>query len=79
MSENKIGDVVVVKTETRQEAFYQLADGTSTFLCAVAANDCEDAVLRQRVFRFRNRNRARAPPAGRQQRNTCPARHRIVA
>jgi hypothetical protein len=36
MSENKIGDVVVLKTDTQQQAFYQLADGTSTFLCAIA-------------------------------------------
>jgi len=50
MSENKIGDVVVLKTETRQEAFYHLADGTSVFLCAIALDDYENVVLRQRFF-----------------------------
>src|SRR5262249_53817930 len=50
MSENKIGDVVVVKTETQQQAFYQLADGTSVFLCALSLDDYENAFLRQRFF-----------------------------
>jgi hypothetical protein len=48
--ENKIGDVVVLKTETQQQAFYQLADGTSVFLCAVALEDYENTPLRQRFF-----------------------------
>jgi len=52
MSENKIGDVVVVKTETQQQAFYKLADGTSAFLCAIALDDYENVVLRQQFFQF---------------------------
>jgi len=50
MSENKIGDVVVLKTETQQQAFYQLADGTSVFLCAIGLDDYENLVLRERFF-----------------------------
>jgi hypothetical protein len=50
MSENKIGDVVVLKTDTQQQAFYQLADGTSTFLAAIGVEDYENAVLRERFF-----------------------------
>src|SRR5262245_42435341 len=50
MSENKIGDVVVLKTDTQQQAFYQLADGTSAFLCAIALDDYENPLLRERFF-----------------------------
>jgi hypothetical protein len=50
MSENKIGDVVVLKTDTQQQAFYQLADGTSAFLCALALDDYENPVLREQFF-----------------------------
>ena len=50
MSESKIGDVVVLKTETQQQAYYQLADGTSAFLCAIALDDYENPVLRERFF-----------------------------
>jgi len=50
MSENKIGDVVVLKTETQQQAFYQLADGTSAFLCAISLDDYENPLLRERLF-----------------------------
>jgi hypothetical protein len=50
MSENKIGDVVVLKTDTQQQAFYQLADGTSAFLCAIALDDYENLLLRERFF-----------------------------
>jgi hypothetical protein len=52
MSENKIGDVVVLKTETQQQAFYQLADGTSVFLAAISLDDYENPVLRERFFEF---------------------------
>jgi hypothetical protein len=52
MSENKIGDVVVLKTETQQQAFYQLADGTSVFLCALGLDDYENPVLREQFFAF---------------------------
>jgi hypothetical protein len=52
MSENKVGDIVVVKTETRQEAFCRLADGTSAFLCAIAADDYENPLLREQFFVF---------------------------
>jgi hypothetical protein len=52
MSENKIGDVVVLKTDTQQQAYYQLADGTSVFLCALGFDDYENPVLRQRFFEF---------------------------
>jgi len=50
MSENKIGDVVVLRTETQQQAFYQLADGTSVFLCAIGLDDYENLVLREQFF-----------------------------
>jgi hypothetical protein len=50
MSENKIGDVVVLKTETQQQAFYQLADGTSAFLAAISLDDYEIPFLRERFF-----------------------------
>jgi hypothetical protein len=50
MSENKIGDLVVLKTETQQQAFYQLADGTSAFLCALGLDDYENPLLRERFF-----------------------------
>jgi hypothetical protein len=50
MSENKIGDVVVLKTDTQQQAFYQLADGTSVFLCAITLDDFESPLLRERFF-----------------------------
>jgi len=50
MSENKIGDVVVLKTETQQQAFYQLADGTSVFLYAIALDDYENVVRREQFF-----------------------------
>ena len=50
MSENKIGDVVVLKTETQQQAHYQLADGTSVFLCALALDAYENIVLREQFF-----------------------------
>jgi hypothetical protein len=50
MSENKIGDLVVLKTETQQQAFYQLADGTSAFLCALGLDDYENPVLREQFF-----------------------------
>jgi hypothetical protein len=52
MSENKIGDVVVLKTDTQRQAFYQLADGTSVFLCAIALDDYENPILRERFFVF---------------------------
>jgi hypothetical protein len=52
MSENKIGDVVVLQTETQQQAFYQLADGASVFLCAIGLDDYENPVLRERFFAF---------------------------
>jgi|SRR5215472_2720192 len=52
MSENKIGDVIVLKTETQQQAHYQLADGTSIFLCAIALDDYENPLLRERFFEF---------------------------
>jgi hypothetical protein len=50
MSENKIGDVVVLKTETQQQAFYQLADGTSVYLCSLSLDDYENPILRERFF-----------------------------
>jgi hypothetical protein len=50
MSESKIGDIVVVRTETQQQAFYHLADGSSVFLCAIGLDDYENVVLRQRFF-----------------------------
>src|SRR5262245_12959872 len=50
MSENKIGDVIVIKNDTEQRAFYGLADGSSTFLCAIALDDYENPLLRQRFF-----------------------------
>jgi hypothetical protein len=50
MSENKIGDVVVLKTDTQQQAFYQLADGTSVFLCAITLDDYENPLLHSRFF-----------------------------
>jgi len=50
MSENKIGDVVVLKTETQQQAFYHLADGTSVFLCAISLDNYENPLLRERFF-----------------------------
>src|SRR5262249_35991847 len=50
MSENKIGDVVVLKIDTQQQAHYQLADGSSTFLCAIALDDYENVVLREQFF-----------------------------
>jgi hypothetical protein len=50
MSRDRIGDVIVVKTETQQQAFYQLADGTSAFLCAIGLDDYKDPVLRERFF-----------------------------
>ena len=52
MSENKIGDVIVLKTETQQQAHYQLADGTSIFLCAIALDDYENPLLREQFFAF---------------------------
>jgi hypothetical protein len=50
MSENKIGDVVVLKTETQQQAHYQLGDGTSAFLCAIGLDDYENPLLREKFF-----------------------------
>src|SRR5262245_16945272 len=50
MSETPIGNIAIRTTETEQRAFYQLADGTSVFLCAVAREDYESAPLRQKFF-----------------------------
>src|SRR5262249_6402012 len=50
MPSDKIGDVVVLKTETQQQAHYQLPDGSSAFLCALSLQDYENASLRQRFF-----------------------------
>jgi len=53
MSESKVGDIVVVKTETQQQAFYQLPDGgASTFLCAISLDDYENLLLREQFFAF---------------------------
>ena len=50
MSENKLGDVVVVSTETERKAFLQQAGGASVFLCAIALQDYEIPVLREKFF-----------------------------
>jgi len=50
MPESKIGDIVVLETATEQRAFYQLADGTSAFLCAISLDDYENPLLRERFF-----------------------------
>jgi hypothetical protein len=78
MSENKIGDVVVLKTETQQRAFYQLADGTSVFLCAVGLDDYENPILREQFFAFATeivlaRIRASGSKVTFVQRDTAPA------
>jgi hypothetical protein len=78
MSENKIGDVVVLKTETQQQAFYQLADGTSAFLAAISLNDYENPVLREQFFAFATeivlaRIRASGSNTTLVQRDTAPA------
>jgi hypothetical protein len=78
MSENKIGDVVVLKSETQQQAFYQLADGTSVFLCALALDDYENYLLRERFFELATeivlaRIRASGGNVALAQRDTVPA------
>ena len=78
MSENKIGDVVVLKTDTQQQAHYQLADGTSAFLCALSLNDYENPLLREQFFAFATeivvaRIRASGSNVTLVQRDTAPA------
>jgi len=49
---SKVGDITIVKTETRQEAFCRSEDGSSTFLCAIGLDDYENPLLRERFFQF---------------------------
>jgi hypothetical protein len=49
-SDTKIGDIVVLKTETQQQAHYQMPDGASVFLCALSLDDYANAFLRQKFF-----------------------------
>jgi hypothetical protein len=78
MSESKIGSITVLKTGDRQEAHYQLMDGSLTFLCALALDDYENPVLREQFFALATEvvaERIRASGGNVQfaQRDTAPA------